>query len=195
MLLLVPVGGREHEEEDDSFTPPLPPHMRKASEGTTTTAHDSEGCQTGRQESNDSESEDESDEYCPALPPHMLQGGSKRPSAPKSPQRRSLVGPMLPKGFAPPTEDPPKECDAKEEREEEEEEEEEEEDTVVGPLPPVNKVNPKEYRALELEERARKMKDKLEGRDMVSNYSNCLISLSILFSSCSVILIKKKKQL
>uniref|UniRef100_A0A0P4WEN4 DUF3752 domain-containing protein n=1 Tax=Scylla olivacea TaxID=85551 RepID=A0A0P4WEN4_SCYOL len=174
-------------EEEDSYTPSLPPHM-KTSGGSSATAHDPQDGHSGMQEpnnseseeesgeycpalpphmqqgsSNNSESEDEGEEYCPALPPHMLQGGSK--TSPQSPQRRPMVGPMLPKGFAPPTEDP----SMKEDEEKESEEEEEETGPVIGPLPPVDKVNPEEYRAWELEERARKMREKLEGRNVDSN--------------------------
>ncbi|XP_045134511.1 GPALPP motifs-containing protein 1-like [Portunus trituberculatus] len=133
----------ESEEEGGGYGPAPPPHMQQKG-------------------SDKSESEDEGEEYCPALPPHMLQRGSK--TSPQSPERRSIVGPILPKGFAPPTEEPPVEEDAKES-----EEEEEETGPVIGPVPPVDKVNPKEYRAWELEERARKMKEKLEGRDVDSN--------------------------
>lgn len=175
------------EEEEDSYSPSLPPHMRKTSGGSSTTAHGPHDGQSAVQESNnsgsdeesgeycpalpphmqqrdsnDSESEDEGEEYCPALPPHMLQGGSK--TSPHFPQRRSVVGPMLPKGFAPPTEEP-----SVKDSEEESEEEEEETGPIIGPLPPVDKVNAEEYRAWELEERARKMREKLEGRNVDSN--------------------------
>lgn len=130
------------DEESGEYCPALPPHMQQRG-------------------SNDSESEDEGEEYCPALPPHMLQGSK---TSPQSPQRRPVVGPMLPKGFAPPTEEP-----SVKESEEESEEEEEETGPMIGPLPPVDKVNAEEYRAWELEERARKMREKLEGRNVDSN--------------------------
>lgn len=155
-------------EEEGGYGPTLPPPMQQKG-------------------SDKSESEDEGEEYCPALPPHMLQGGRKK--SPQSPQRRPIVGPMLPKGFAPPTENPSMEGDA----EEESEEEEEEADSVVGPLPSVNKVNPEEYRARELEERARKMREKLEGRDVVSDYL-ILLGFTILLFSLSFVLIMGEKE-
>lgn len=151
----------DKKEAEGDLMPALPPHMKKTGTPTTTTSAKED---QNQQDPGGKTSEDESEEYCPALPPHMLQGGNRKSAPPpRSNERRSVVGPMLPKGFIPPTEDTHKEEST------DEEEEEEEEKPVVGPVPSAEKVDPGEYRARELEERARRMRDKLEGRDKVSD--------------------------
>lgn len=146
-----PNRGCESDEIDDMYGPPLPTRIagkqKEKSAATTETKVSSES--------------DDDDMYVPALPPHLLHRKSTESTMPTDNKR--VQGPSLPKGFVPP---PMGSFDIMSNKEEESESEDD--GPVIGPALPTGEFNEEEYRIRQLEFRARRMKDKLEGRHQVS---------------------------
>lgn len=115
--------------------------------------------QKDSEQKQDSESDDDDDMYGPALPPHLL---NKKQEKNQNSDNRRILGPTLPKGFTPPAESFHANSD-----EEESSESEDMDGPVIGPTPSTREFNEKEYRMQQLELRAMRMKEKLEGKDNV----------------------------
>lgn len=93
--------------------------------------------------------------YGPALPPHLLQ--KKKDGIVPSQSQKRVLGPTLPKGYVPSASATPV-------LEERESSESEEDGYIVGPTPSAEKIDEEEYRIRQFEYRAKKMKDKLQGK-------------------------------
>lgn len=173
------------EEDDDSFMPALPPHMVKSAakkEATKDSEEEEDACgpslpshvpkSTSKRKGDESEdshnktpkvdtgnseeeSGDEDDMYGPALPPHLLQ--KKKDGIEPSQSQKRVLGPTLPKGYVPSASTMPV-------PEEGESSESDEDGFVLGPIPSAEKIDEEEYRIRQLEYRAKKMKDKLQGK-------------------------------
>ncbi|XP_042229817.1 GPALPP motifs-containing protein 1-like isoform X2 [Homarus americanus] len=102
-------------------------------------------------------SDDDDDMYVPALPPHLL---NKKQEKATSCDNRRILGPTVPKYFTLPVESSNVSTDG-----EENSESEDSDGPVIGPLPSTQKFSEEEYRIRQLELRAKRMKDKLEGKD------------------------------
>lgn len=188
------------EEDDDSFMPALPPHMVKSTKKKEATEDSEEEDAYGPSlpshiqkntskrkgdESEDShkkapkvdtgnseeDSGDEDDMYGPALPPHLLQ--KKKDGIDPSQSQRRVLGPTLPMGYVP-------SASAMPVPEEEESSESEEDGFIVGPTPSAEKIDEEEYRIRQLEYRAKKMKDKLQGKVSITYHILKLLA-SVMF--------------
>lgn len=134
--------------------PSLPPHLQKRRESSGDS--DDAACYGPKlpisHEPPSGDSGSDSDDYGPALPPHMA--GNKQESG----IGQRLLGPTLPMGFRP---DPAVLLDGGEDSDESDD------DDIIGPRLPTEGVSSAASAAAEIEDRSRRMKDKLEGRDKV----------------------------
>ncbi|XP_071543832.1 GPALPP motifs-containing protein 1-like isoform X2 [Panulirus ornatus] len=153
----------DDDDDDDMYGPALPPHLLKK-KGKKSSVSDTRNI-SGESIQNDYEKQDlESDDddmYGAALPPHLL---NKKQEKSKNSDNRRILGPSLPKGFIPP-ETPLHINSDKEEKSESEDSD----GPIIGPTPSSQKFDKKEYRMQQLELRALKMKEKLEGKDNHDN--------------------------
>jgi len=130
--------------------PCLPPHLQKRNQ---IFEEESGPDLTGKKiENNDSSSD--SDDYGPALPPHLMNknlGGGIG-------SVQKLHGPSLPPGFKLPAAG--SNLDASED-------DDSDDDDIIGPRLPTQGISAAESAAMDIEERARRMKDRLDGKDCV----------------------------
>lgn len=148
---------KDSEEEEDACGPSLPSHVPKSTSKRKGDESEDSHNKASKVDTGNSEEEsgDEDDMYGPALPPHLLQ--KKKDGIEPSQSQKRVLGPTLPKGYVPSASTMPV-------PEEGESSESDEDGFVVGPIPSAEKIDEEEYRIRQLEYRAKKMKDKLQGK-------------------------------
>jgi len=130
----------EDSSDDDSYGPKLPSDGCKGPDG-----RNNEPAIVKKDDASESESSD--DDYGPSLPPHLQNKQSSNNSR--------ILGPSLPaSGYSLPG---PTRKDI--------ESESDEDDDVIGPRIPSQGLTAGQSAAMDMEERARRMKDKLEGKN------------------------------
>jgi len=130
--------------DEESYGPKLPSTGCKGPEK----RNNQNGYEASKERTNQSGSDDSSDDdYGPSLPPHLL--NQSKPST----NNTRILGPSLPAGFSLPA---PVQRHS---------ESDSDDDDVIGPRLPTQSLTAGQSVALDMEERARRMKDKLEGKD------------------------------
>lgn len=136
----------DEEDSDEDTYGPMPPNNDPTKNSSNDEGLDDE--------------DDDDDMYGAALPPHLL---NKKPetdgSCTTSIRKQVTVGPCLPPGYKAP---PLSESTAM--RSEEFDQSDDDDQGVVGPMPSNKAFNEEEYRIREMELRAKRMRDKLEGK-------------------------------
>ncbi|XP_001606446.1 GPALPP motifs-containing protein 1 [Nasonia vitripennis] len=142
-------------EVDDSagvIGPALPPGLKPASpvqkDESSSSERDEKDVDRNEMEVEEEEDDDD-DAFGPALPPHLA-------------NRREIVGPVLPKDFVP--SDTRETIQSSKSDEEKQIDEDDDDDDVVGPLPPDHPAARGSYVQMQLEHRARQVKEKFRNK-------------------------------
>lgn len=143
------------DSEEDAYVPSLPPSMQQ--HGLKRKEESEANSNKLIKKDSEEDSEDSEDMYGAALPPHLMKNKNNDASLPST---KRIKGPTLPPGFVPP------EMPSSFTKSEEETDSESDDDQrlIIGPTPSAVPLNAEEYRIQQLELRAKRMKDKLEGK-------------------------------